>query len=68
MPLLTSYILKKKTKNIEKVEETIKLEQTLNEEASESTFENVSYKGFDAKGNPFEIGSRYADIKKDEPD
>lgn len=38
------------------------------DETSENTFENISYSGFTPEGELFEIKSKFADIKKDEPD
>ena len=35
---------------------------------TENTFENISYTGFDNKGNTYEIGSKFAEIKSDDPD
>ena len=37
-------------------------------ESSDTTFENIKYEGFDANGNRFEIGSKIAEIKSDNPD
>jgi len=36
-------------------------------ESSDTTFENIKYEGFDANGNRFEIGSKIAEIKSDNP-
>jgi len=37
-------------------------------ESSDTIFENIKYEGFDANGNRFEIGSKTAEIKSDNPD
>ena len=37
-------------------------------EGLENTFRDILYHGFDQKGNPFEIGSEYAEIRDDEPE
>ena len=37
------------------------------EDTSVNTFENISYAGTDQKGNPFEIGSKFAKILKSDP-
>ena len=37
-------------------------------ESSDTTFENIKYEGFDANGNRFEIGSKIAETKSDNPD
>ena len=37
-------------------------------DSSDTIFENVKYEGFDANGNRFEIGSKTAEIKSDNPD
>ena len=37
-------------------------------ESSDTIFENVTYEGFDANGNRFEIGSKIAEIKSENPD
>ena len=37
-------------------------------ESSDTVFENITYEGFDANGNRFEIGSKIAEIKSDNPD
>ena len=37
-------------------------------ESSDTTFENIKYEGFDANGNRFEIGSKIAETKPDNPD
>ena len=37
-------------------------------DSSDTTFENIKYEGFDANGNRFEIGSKIAEIKSDNPD
>ena len=37
-------------------------------DSSDTIFENVKYEGFDANGNRFEIGSKAAEIKSDNPD
>jgi len=38
------------------------------DEDLENTFRDILYHGFDQKGNPFEIGSEYAEIRRGEPD
>ena len=37
-------------------------------DSSDTTFENIKYEGFDANGNRFEIGSKIAQTKSDNPD
>ena len=37
-------------------------------ESPDTTFENIKYEGFDANGNRFEIGSKIAQVKSDNPD
>ena len=37
-------------------------------DSSDTIFENIKYEGFDANGNRFEIGSKIAEIKSDNPD
>ncbi len=37
-------------------------------ESSDTTFENIKYEGFDANGNRFEIRSKIAEVKSDNPD
>ena len=37
-------------------------------DSSDTTFENIKYEGFDANGNRFEIGSKIAEVKSDNPD
>ena len=37
-------------------------------ESVDTTFENIKYEGFDANGNRFEIGSKIAATKPDNPD
>jgi LPS export ABC transporter protein LptC len=37
-------------------------------ESSDTTFENIKYEGFDANGNQFEIGSKIAKVKSENPD
>ena len=34
---------------------------------SDNTFENITYTGFDQKGNPFKIQSEYAEITENDP-
>lgn len=36
-------------------------------ESSDTTFENIKYEGFDANGNRFEIGSKMAKVKSENP-
>ena len=37
-------------------------------DSSDTIFENIKYEGFDANGNRFEIGSKIAQTKSDNPD
>ena len=37
-------------------------------ESSDTIFENIKYEGFDANGNRFEIGSKMAKVKSENPD
>tara|TARA_B100001996_G_scaffold210287_1_gene161367 strand:+ start:4028 stop:4597 length:570 start_codon:yes stop_codon:yes gene_type:complete len=37
-------------------------------DSSDTIFENITYEGFDGNGNRFEIGSKIAEIKSDNPD
>ena len=54
-----------KNKNFEETKIITKLEKELN---FENTFEDISYNGSDKNGNLFQIGSKFAEIKKDDPD
>ena len=64
---LTYFIYPQQTKNKDFKETKIitKLEKELN---FENTFENISYNGSDKNGNLFQIGSKFAEIKKEDPD